>query len=424
MFSKPKRIYLDYASITPIDDRVISVIGETYKKYPANPSSLYTEGVQAQEKLEESRSIVAKLLEVHGDEIYFTSGGTEGDNLALVGPIKAFMKQHKGVKPHVVSSVIEHPAVLKILEHLSDMGVCDVSLVPVEEDGRVSPKSIKEALRPETVLVSVMYVNNEIGTVQPIAEIAKTLRHFKKDQGRSVLSYPYLHTDACQAAQYVSLRVPELGIDLMTLDGSKIYGPRGCGAVYIKRGVPVESLLYGGDQEKGIRPGTEPLAHIVGFAKALQLCREEYVNGEIERVKDLRNILSSYIKTELQKQNITITENGVQVSKVPNNINFCIEGIDAEFAVLKLDACGIATSSVTSCRSKKDDSTSYVVEALETAKGIVRTNTERVVGEFVGCGRSSLRITLGRYTTLKEIKIAQKTIVEVLTKIVGYTRNK
>ncbi len=210
----------------------------------------------------------------------------------------------------------------------------------------------------------------------------------------------------------------------MTLDGSKIYGPRGCGAVYIRRGVPVESLLYGGDQEKGIRPGTEPLAHIAGFAKALQLCREEYANGEIERIKDLRNMLLSHIKTELLKQNIIITENGAQVSKVPNNINFCIGGIDAEFAVLKLDACGIAISSVTSCRSKKDDSTSYVVEALETAKGIVRTNTERVVGEFVGCGRSSLRITLGRYTTQKEIKVAQKTIVEVLTKIVGYTRNK
>jgi cysteine desulfurase len=421
-----ERVYLDYASITPIDPRVLEMITKTYQNFPANPSSLYKEGVLASKRLEQARSDVASVLEVHADEIYFTSGGTEGDNLGIVGPIKGFLKSEvykneflaQGKKPHIVSTVIEHPAILEILKHLSVVGLCDVSLVPIDEDGRVNPKTVREFLRPETVLVSVMYVNNEIGTIQPIYEIAKTIRHYKKQEGRNLFAYPYFHTDACQAAVYCSLRVPALGVDILTLDGSKIYGPRGCGALYIRRGLPVEPLLYGGDQEGGMRAGTESLAQIAGFAEALKICKSELGTGEeIIRIAGLRNQLCAHIKDELLKVNVEIKDNGSCAVKVPNNINFCIEGIDAEFAVLKLDANGVAVSSVTSCRSKKEDSSSYVIEALETAQGKVRENEQRGVGDFSGCSKSSLRITLGRFTTKKEIEIAKGVIVGVLKRI-------
>lgn len=412
---KNTRIYLDNASITPIDARVLSVLTDAYVTYPANPSSLYKEGVEAQNKLEESRQSVAKQLEVHSDEIYFTSGGTEGNNISILGIIEAFTEKNPGVKPHIVSTVMEHPAILQVLDRLSEKEVCDISLVPIEEDGRISAKAVREVLRPETILVSVMYVNNEIGTVQPIEEIAKALRHFKKEQGRTTHGYPYLHTDACQAAAYCSLRVPSLGVDLLTLDGSKIYGPRGIGAIYIRRGVQITSVFKGGDQENGIRPGTEPLAQIVGFTKALEISRNEYTVGtEAKRIAQLRDDLLSYITETLAKTGIAVQENGERAHKVPNNIHICVEGMDAEFAVLKLDAQGVSVSSVTSCRSKKDDSSSYVVEALERAQGKVQSNVQRVVGQFVGCSKSSLRITLGRFTTRDEIERTKKIIVRVI----------
>ncbi|MBU3668814.1 MAG: cysteine desulfurase [Candidatus Taylorbacteria bacterium] len=422
---KPERIYLDYASVTPADPRVIEIVKNSYSQFPANPSSLYQEGVLASEELEKARTVVAQALEVHSDEIYFTSGGTEGDNLCIAGVIKAILKNPTfaeiGKRPHIISTNIEHPAIKGILKHLSDMQVCEVSYIPVEENGLVHIKDIKMALRPETVLVSVMYVNNEIGTIQPISEIAKALRHFKKEQGRSVSSFPYFHTDACQALQYCDIRVPSLGIDLMTLDGSKIYGPRGIGAIYIRRGISVEPFMYGGSQERHIRPGTEALPQILGFAHALLLCRKEW-ESESGRIGALRDTCLSYIKTALEKKNIHVQENGDRRHKVPNNINICIPEIDAEFLVLKLDVLGVAVSSVTSCRSKKEDSSSYVIEALELARGTMPSNTERVVGQFKGCAKSSLRISLGRYTTKKDIEIAQVKIVEAISKVVGFSK--
>lgn len=442
------RVYLDYASITPIDPRVLQVINETYQMYPGNPSSLYFEGVEASKRLQSARQTVADVLEVHNDEIYFTSGGTEGDNLCIVGPIKAFLKSaeykkqfadnsvEKKVKPHVISTVIEHPAILEILKHLSEMGVCDVSLLPIEADGRVDPRLIRTTLRPETVLVSVQYVNNEIGTIQPLQEIAKAIRHFKKEIGRSSFSFPYLHTDACQAPVYCSLRVPSLGVDLVTLDGSKIYGPRGCGTVYVRRGIQIDPILYGGDQENGVRAGTEALAQIAGFAEALRICKKDLEQGEEgARIASLRDRLEATIFEELSRAGIQVKHNGDKKYKTPNALNFCIEGMDAELAVLKLDARGIAVSSVTSCRSKKEDSSSYVVEALEIAQGELNENgahapvkvhahtemntavnakSAKGVSDFTGCSKSSLRITLGRFVTVKEVDVAEKVVVEVL----------
>lgn len=389
--SAKKRVYLDYASITPVDQRVIDVMAKTMKRFQANPASLYAEGVAAKKELDRARKEVADLMEAHADEILFTSGGTEANNLALKGVIQVAKKTI--ARPHVVTTAIEHPSVFELIDVLKSWNV-DVTVVPVLENGIVDPKEVKAALRPETVLVSVMYANNEIGTIQPIAEIAKAIRSFKKEQGKGCHGYPYLHTDASQAAAYCSLRVPALNIDLLTLDGSKIYGPRGIGTLYIRRGVQLEAQMIGGSQEHELRAGTENLPSIVGFAHALALSEAEKV-VEVDRLAKLRDTLW----TQIQKAHPHVVLNGDLQKRLPNNINFCVPDADGEFLVIKLDVRGIAVSSVTSCRNLSEDSSSYVIEAMGKPQ----------------CAKSSLRITLGRYTTAADIRLLLAALKQVLS---------
>lgn len=437
-----KRIYLDYASITPIDPRVLKHVSNISKKYPANPSSLYKEGVEAFKELERSRATVAKHLEAHADEIVFTSGGTESNNLAIQGVLKAFLKNisknaqkngdamdvPRNFKPHIISSVIEHPAVRELLLQYQENGVCDVTFIPVDERGIVDLKELKKALRPETILVTIMYVNNEIGTIQPVAEVSKIVRHFKKEMqeqakqnslelGESLKSqnslplnytqYPLVHTDACQAVLFCPLRIPALGVDMMTLDSAKFYGPRSIGALYIKRSViaskAITSIQIGGGQEQDLRAGTENVSGISGFAYAMDLAVAEK-EKESARLGSMRYFLVSELK-KFSEQNEKTADGSGKIPKiifngtydndpygnpmrVPNNLNICVPGMDAEYAVLRLDVKGICVSSVTSCRSKNEDSTSYVVEALSNGGN---------------CAKSSLRITLGRFTKKSDI---------------------
>lgn len=459
-----KRIYLDYASITPVDPRVLKHVSNISQRYSANPSSLYKEGVEAFKELERSRATVAKHLEAHADEIIFTSGGTESNNLAIQGVLKAFHKSSaqnfkSEFKPHIISSVIEHPAVRELLLQYQEEGVCDVTFIPVDEKGIVDLKELKKNLRPETILVTIMYVNNEIGTIQPIAEISKIVRHFKKEMqeqakqnslqlGGSLTTshsnytqYPLVHTDACQAVLFCPLRIPVLGVDMMTLDSAKFYGPRSVGALYIKRSIiaskVISAIQIGGSQEQDLRAGTENVAGISGFAYAMDLAIAEK-EKESARLGALRDILVSELKklNEQNKnnENAFATKNGLEKDgsgkkpkiifngtyendpygnsmRVPNNLNVCVPGMDAEYAVLRLDVRGICVSSVTSCRSKNEDSTSYVVEALG--------NREGVKGESIlsrDCSKSSLRITLGRFTTIGEIKFGLKSLMRILSK--------
>ncbi len=454
-----RRIYLDYASVTPVDTRVLKDVLKNSKEFSANPSSLYKEGVLARKKLENARARVAACLEAQPDEIFFTSGGTESNNLAIQGVLVAAKKSElfsanapdhasnpdqaanhaSNQTPNIISSEIEHPSVRELLENLQKSGWCSVTYVPVDKSGIVDPKEIKKALKPETVLVSIMYANNEIGTIQPIHEIAKVIRDFKKarkleakdDMAAVTNEYPYFHTDASQAAAYEPLRQPYLGVDLMTLDGSKIYGPRSTGILYINRGVKAEPLMHGGSQEKrsntpggrsfGFRPGTENVANACGFALALEICQQER-EKEVARISLLRDEVLGCI----QKAVAAVLINGDTEKRLPNNINICLPGIDAEFAVLKLDARGVCVSSVTSCRAQDEDSSSYVIEALG------RSNDEALGGHGghmpkdasldgqkaparSSCSMSSLRITLGRFTSRNEAKRATKHIIEVLT---------
>lgn len=449
-------MYFDYASITPMDERVIKHISKISKEYPANPNSLYKEGVLAFKELEKSREKVAKHLDVHADEIVFTSGGTESNNLAIQGVLKAYkMGRVEKVgadanggganpqKPHIISSEIEHPAVRELLLQYQEAGECDVTFVPVGVDGIVDLKEFKKALRPETILVTIMYVNNEIGTIQPISEISKIVRHYKKAKLEKVIEenkkpmtfssiYPLVHTDACQAVLFCPMRAINLGVDLITLDSAKFYGPRGVGALYIKRSVTqskaIVSIQIGGSQEFELRAGTQNVAGISGFAYALDLAVAEkekestrlgtlrdFVVEELKKVTENRKGESAS-KNEASETAPKIIFNGTYGKdsygndlRVPNNINICILGIDAEYAVLRLDVRGVCVSSVTSCRSKNEDSTSYVVEALYKN---VNGETEATFD----CGKSSLRITLGRFTTEREVKKLVKVLIEVMGK--------
>ncbi len=408
MWKKRSRLYFDYASVTPVDKRVVKLMNRVTKVFSANPSSLYKDGVEAQKVLEGAREEIAKCLEVHSDEIIFTSGGTESNNLAILGTVNALWSKVERtfsanksdevsvtLKPHVVVSTIEHPSVLEAIKTLEKNGV-EVTIVPVEPDGIISPKKIKAALKAQTVLVTVMYANNEIGTVQPIHEISKALRSYKKSLGRDNLALPYFHTDACQAVNFLSLRVPSLGVDMMTLDSSKFYGPRSSGVLYVRRGIVLAPQVYGGDQEKGKRAGTEDVAKFAGFAFSLKISIEEK-EKEVLRIATLRDDLLNWMLDQIPDLGV----NGSLSARLPNNINVCLPGKDAEFMVLQLDAKGVCVSSVTSCHAQREDSYSQVVAAL----GETFNNEDENQREYYkNCSRSSLRITLGRFTTKREVE--------------------
>ncbi|MDO8510204.1 MAG: cysteine desulfurase family protein [bacterium] len=370
-----RRIYLDHASTTPLSARVRRVMAPFFDLSYGNPSAIYKEGVVAKEALREARKTAASVLGARSDEIIFTGSGTEADNLALLGTFEAARKK----TPHFITTVIEHPAVLEACRYIEQSGG-SVTYLPVDQKGIVRPENVRRALTPKTVLVSVMYVNNEIGTIQPIKEIGRMLRSYRdKEKSR----FPYFHTDASQAPNYLPVNVERLSVDLMTLDGSKIYGPKGVGMLYKRRGITLEPVIRGGGQEGGLRSGTENMAAIVGMGAALEeaaATREK----ESKRLKKLQEYFFSRLNEVLPKAIV----NGSRSERVPNNINICIEGLDGEYAVLLLDARGVACSTSSSCRTLGENSSSYVINSL---------------GNGRRCAGSSLRFTMGRGTTRREL---------------------
>lgn len=447
---KKDRIYLDYASITPIEPRVIKHVAKISETYFANPSSLHRDGVQAEKHVEECRKKIATILDGHADEIIFTSGGTESDNLAVKGVIenlsndfartsRNLAKLAKSTKsdgavkdfgnaqntlPHIITSTIEHPAILELLRKLEKEERCVVTYIPVTSDGIVDLKELKKSLKKETVLVTIQYVNNEIGTIQPISEIAKLIRHHRKE---NQVATPYFHTDACQAPLYCSLRIPALGVDMLTLDGGKIYGPRGIGILYTRRGLKLTPQIIGGSQEHEMRAGTENVPAISGFTYALELAHLEFLKGhEAQRVWRLREEIIKEIEKINQNSPRAKHSNSKKIifngsfdpkKRVPNNLNICVPGMDAEFAVLWLDARGVSVSSVTSCRSKNEDSFSYVVKALNDSNDASTETSLNVSDDIPDCSKSSLRITFGRFTTEKQVKQATKILISYLTRM-------
>lgn len=376
MFWKPKskRIFLDYASGTPVDPEVLSAMKPFFSDDFHNPSGLYQEGVKVKGILKEARTSVARELGVTPEEITFTGSGTESINLALLGAVKA-----SGVeKPHVVTTQIEHSAVLETCKEIEQQGG-EVTYLPVNKEGIVNVQDLEHALKDNTVLVSVMYANNEIGTIQPIKKLSRVVRKFRDNKKVA----PFFHVDASQAPLYLDCALERMGADMLTLDGLKMYGPKGVGVLAHKRYVDLAPVNFGGGQERGLRSGTENIPGIIGFAKALEKAGEMR-ESESARLSEIRD----YAIEKILKEFPEATLNGSREQRLPNNINICFPGIDAEFTVIKLDTLGIACSFASSCKTLSEDSTSYVVSALG--------------GD---CAKSSLRFSMGRDTTKKDIDV-------------------
>ena len=371
----PKKIYLDYAS---------SALSSF-----SNPGAIHELGLKEKNKLEKARAGVAKILNAHKNEIIFTSGATESNNLAILGLVQNFKK------PHVVTTNIEHASVLEVCKYLEKTKQADVTYVEVDSNGIVDSKKIKKALKENTILVSVMYANNEIGTVQPIEGIAKEIRHFNKINSKKI----FLHTDATQAINYLPINVLKLGVDLLSFNSAKIYGPKGIGVLYVKKNTPVKKIMFGGDQEFDLRPGTENVNLALALAKALQDA-ETIKNKEVERLFKLQNyFLSKLLQAPFDKFGIVI--NGDTKNRLPNNINITVPNIPSDLLVIELSAHGIMSSAKSACKSG-DGKASYVIQAI---------NKEAKDTD------GSIRFSLGKYTTKKEIDNTLKALFVILQKL-------
>lgn len=376
-----QRRYFDYAATTPLDKEVLAEMIPHMEQNFGNPSSVYSYGREARKALDESREKVAKVIGADPKEIYFTSGGTESDNWAVIGT--AFAKKNKG--NHIITSSIEHHAVLHTCEFLEKNGF-EVTYLPVDEFGMVDPNDVANSIKDTTILISVMMANNEIGTIQPIEEIGK----IAKDKG--VL----FHTDAVQALGSIKIDVNELNVDLLSVSAHKIYGPKGVGALYIRKGVKIENLIHGGGQERKKRAGTENTPGIVGFAKACEMAQEnleEYAKRSIQ----MRDRLIKGIQDAIPEVRL----NGHPTKRLPGNVNVSIRYIEGESILLSLDLIGIAASSGSACTSGSLDP-SHVLLAIGLSHEIAH---------------GSLRFSIGKHTTDEEVDFVLEKLPTIIQRL-------
>ncbi len=363
----------------------------------ANPGAVHKLGVVEKSKLETARGKIAKAINSNSNEIIFTSGATESNNLAILGLVQN-LNQNSAL-PHIVTTNIEHASVLESFRHLERTKQATVTFVEVEANGIVDPRKIKKALNKNTVLVSVMYANNEIGTIQPIKEIAKEIRHFNKNNNTKV----FFHTDATQAVNYLPIGVPQLGVDLMSFNGSKIYGPKGVGILYVKKSTPIGKIMFGGDQEMGLRPGTENVSLAIELALALEKS-EKLKDKEVKRLNKLRD----YFIKKITKIDKNIIINGDLKNRLPNNVNITTPNIPSDLLVVELSAKGVMASAKSACKSG-DGKASHVIQAL------ARTTVGKESGDSEVDG--SIRFSLGRDTNKVDIDHAVKALSDILLKL-------
>jgi cysteine desulfurase len=378
-------IYLDHASATPIEREVARSMQKTAEKYYANGSAVHEMGLQVKNIIEEARKNVAKLISARPKEIIFTSGATESNNLAILGVVPDKKKLH------IVATNIEHSSVLEICRYLEKSDRATVTLVEVEQNGVIDPQKIRAALRPDTTLVSVMYANNEIGTVQPIVEIARVIRTYNKNNKTKIL----FHTDATQAMNYLEVNILKLGVDLLSFNAAKIYGPKGIGVLFAKDGTRLAKIMHGGNQEHNLRPGTENVVSIVGLAKSLELT-EKIKNKEINRLTKLQD----YLLKKLTNNSPAIIINGDRINRLPNNVNVTIPKIPSDLLVIELAERGIMAAAKSACKSGEADG-SYVIAAIHPENGEI----------------GGVRFTLGRGTTKNEIDYTLKNLKEIVKKL-------
>ena len=366
-------IYFDHAGTTPMDERVLQAMLPYFTQLYGNASSVHTVGQEARYALDAARERVARVLNCRNREVVFTSGGTESDNSAIRGAAYALEETGK----HVITAAAEHHAVLHACQQLENRG-WEVTYLPVDDYGRVEPDRVYNAITDRTTVVSVMYANNEIGTINPIPEISAAVRRRSQELDRTIV----IHTDAVQAAGFLDLDVRRLGVDMMSLSGHKFYGPKGVGVLFIRRGVPFLPLITGGGQERERRSGTENVAGIIGLSVALELA-----DSERHPVGDHCRALRDRIIAEITRRIPDSILNGHPEDRLPNNVNFSFDGVEGEPILLGLDLQGIAASSGSACSSGSLEP-SHVLLAL---------------GQTADTARGSLRITLGKHNTDAEV---------------------
>ena len=376
-----KKIYLDNAATTPIKSEVIDAMIPIFKNDFGNPSSVYKLGRDSKKLLEESREIVARAIGAQGKEIYFTSGGSESDNWAIKGIAHA----NKSKGNHIITTKMEHHAVLHPCQYLEKNGY-EVTYLDVDEYGMVKMDELEKAIKKETILITIIFANNEVGTIQPVKEIGRIARE------NGVL----FHTDAVQAIGNIEVDVEELNIDLLSMTAHKIYGPKGIGALYVKKGVKITPLIHGGAQEKRRRAGTENIPSIVGFAKAIELATEN-IEAHTKKLLSLRDKLIHDIKEKISDVKL----NGHPEKRHPGNVNFSFEFIEGESLLLSLDMLGISASSGSACTSGSLDP-SHVLLCM----GLPH---EKAHG--------SLRLSLGDFNEVEDIDYVVEQLVPIVDRL-------
>ena len=376
-----KNIYFDNAATTKLDDEVLKEMLPYLKDNYGNPSSIYKLGREARKAIEDSREKIAKVLNCKANEIYFTVGGSESDNTAIKGIAKANKKRGN----HIITSKIEHPAVLETCKQLEKEGF-EITYISVDEKGIVDLEELKKSIKPTTILITIMFANNEIGTIQPIEEIGKIAK------GNNI----YFHTDSVQAFGSIKIDVQKLNIDSLSLSGHKFYGPKGVGALYVKTGVPFEKFISGGHQERNKRAGTENVAGIVGIGKAIELAYEN-LDEYNKKIKELRDY---YVK-QVEEKIPYIKINGDMEKRLPGNSNISFRFIEGEGLLLNLDLKGICASSGSACTSGSLDP-SHVLLAIGLPHEIAH---------------GSLRVSIGKYNTKEEIDYLIENLMEIVTRL-------
>jgi len=377
-----RKIYLDHAATTPTRPEVVKAILPYFTEAFGNPSSIYSYGQEAKGAVEEGRAKLAEFIGARSEEIVFTAGGTEADNLAVKGV--AYANEHKG--NHIITTSLEHHAVLEVCKFLERRGL-RITYLPVDKYGLVDPDDVKKAITNKTILISVMHANNEVGTIEPLEEVGAIARE----------AGVYLHTDAVQTVGHIPVNVDKLRVDLLAISGHKFYGPKGIGALYVRKGTRLASLMQGGEQEKGRRAGTENVPAIVGLGKAVELARQE-MGKEAEQLTHLRDKLIKGLEERIDH----IRLNGHPTRRLPNNVNVSVDFVEGESVLLNLDLEGICASTGSACSS----------ESLEASHVLLALG---IPPEQAHC---SLRFTLGRENTEADVE----RVLEVLPRIVAKLR--
>ena len=383
-----KLIYMDYAATTPTRQEVVNTMLPYMTTHFGNPSSIYTLAQDARNAVDSARKTISQILGSRSSEIVFTSGGTESDNTAIKSV--SFAMKHLG--NHIITSMVEHHAVLHTCQQMEQFGF-DVTYLPVDHNGQVRIEDLENSITENTVLVSIMYANNEIGTIQPIKDMVRTVKNKANELSKTIV----FHTDAVQAVGHVDIDVTELGVDMLSMSAHKFYGPRGVGALYVKRGTPFESLLAGGGQERQRRSGTENVPGIVGMAHALQLTHTDRKHESL-RISKMRD----RVVTELSNSVENLVFNGHPINRLDNNVSVSFKGVEGEPVLMGLDFAGICASSGSACSSAS-------VEPSHVLLAIGRSAEE---------AQGTLRITLGRDNSEEDIDY----LLDVLPNLVNKLR--